>query len=98
MLNIFTVDIEDYFHPSEVGAAISPYDWSKLPSRVTLGTSLLLDTLARHNIHATFFILGWVASHSPKLVKRIADAGHEIGCHSNEHRLVYDLSPTQFKL
>ncbi|MBV9083289.1 MAG: DUF3473 domain-containing protein [Acidobacteriaceae bacterium] len=97
MHNIFTVDLEDYFHPTEVGAGIPPFDWGSFPSRVVVGTSFLLDTLARYDIRATFFVLGWVASHNPKLVRRIADAGHEIACHSNQHRLVYDLSPAQFK-
>src|ERR1700749_3643726 len=97
MLNIFTVDTEDYFHPTEVGSGIPFEKWGSFPSRVSFGTSLLLDTLAEHKIQATFFVLGWVASSNPKLVRRIADAGHEIGCHSHEHRLIYDLSPSRFK-
>jgi polysaccharide deacetylase family protein (PEP-CTERM system associated) len=97
MLNAFTVDVEDYFHPSEVGAGLGPHHWSSLPSRVEIGTSSLLELLARHSIRATFFILGWVASEKPALVRRIAEAGHEIACHSNEHRLIYELSPSEFK-
>lgn len=97
MLNAFTVDVEDYFHPSEVCATIGPERWSSLPSRVELGTSFLLDLLGRHQVRATFFVLGWVASEKPGLIRRIAEAGHEIACHSNEHRLIYDLSPAEFK-
>lgn len=97
MLNVFTIDVEDYFHPSEVGSALTPNDWSCLPSRVDIGTRFLLDLLAEYHCRGTFFILGWVASQYPALVRRIAEAGHEIACHSNEHRLVYDLSPSEFK-
>jgi polysaccharide deacetylase family protein (PEP-CTERM system associated) len=97
MLNAFTVDVEDYFHPSEVGSDMGPNTWSTLPSRVEMGTSSLLDLLASHGVRATFFILGWVASEKPALVRRIAEAGHEIACHSNEHRLIYELSPSEFK-
>jgi polysaccharide deacetylase family protein (PEP-CTERM system associated) len=97
MLNAFTVDVEEYFHPSEVGTDLSSSRWCSLPSRVEIGTAYLLDLLAKFNVKATFFILGWVAAEHPKLVQRIAEAGHEIACHSHEHRLVYELSPSQFK-
>lgn len=97
MLNAFTVDVEDYFHPSEVGAGLGPDRWSLLPSRVEYGTSFLLDLLARHRVRGTFFVLGWVASQKPALVRRIAEAGHEIACHSHEHRLIYELSPAEFR-
>jgi polysaccharide deacetylase family protein (PEP-CTERM system associated) len=97
MVNAFTVDVEDYFHPSEVGAGISPDCWSSLASRVEIGTSFVLELLASHNVRGTFFILGWVAAHKPALVRRIAEAGHEVACHSYQHRLIYELSPTQFK-
>ena len=57
----------------------------------------LLDLLAQHNTIATFFIVGWVAQRQPELVRTILSAGHEIGCHSFDHRLVYDLTPSQFR-
>lgn len=97
MLNAFTIDVEEYFHPSEVGTRLTSSDWSSLPSRVEIGTAYLLDLLATFDVRATFFILGWVASEHPKLVRRVAEAGHEIGCHSHKHRLVYELSPSEFK-
>jgi polysaccharide deacetylase family protein (PEP-CTERM system associated) len=68
-----------------------------LPSRVERSTAYLLELLANRNVQATFFILGWVAAKHPKLVRRVAEAGHEIACHSYEHRLVYEVSPAQFK-
>jgi polysaccharide deacetylase family protein (PEP-CTERM system associated) len=95
MINIFSVDLEDYFHPTEVTSDIGK--WTEYPSRIHLGTNFLLDELAARNIRATFFILGWVAEQHPSLVRRIADAGHEIGCHSYSHRLVYNLTPHEFR-
>jgi polysaccharide deacetylase family protein (PEP-CTERM system associated) len=95
MVNVFSVDLEDYFHPTEVAADLN--EWSKLPSRIDVGTNFLLQELAKRNLQATFFVLGWVAEQHPALVKRIAEAGHEIGCHSYAHRLVYDLTPTEFR-
>jgi polysaccharide deacetylase family protein (PEP-CTERM system associated) len=64
---------------------------------VDVGVNFLLEILAERQIRATFFILGWIATYHPRLVRRIADAGHEIGCHSNLHRLVYRLSPDEFR-
>lgn len=54
-------------------------------------TPRLLDTLAGHGVHATFFLLGGFAQAQPDLVRRIAAAGHLIGNHSWSHP---DLSRT----
>jgi polysaccharide deacetylase family protein (PEP-CTERM system associated) len=97
MLNIISVDVEDYFHPTEIQSYIQIQDWETLAPRVEQGTRRTLELFARHNTRGTFFILGWVAQRYPALVREIAAAGHEIGCHSFWHRLVYDLSPEQFR-
>jgi len=95
MLNAFSVDVEDWFHVCGV-AALGPERWSSLPSRVVSTTVRVLDLLARHDIHATFFILGWVAAAHPALIARIRDAGHEIGSHGDRHQRVYELGPEAF--
>lgn len=97
MLNILTVDVEDYFHPTEIQNTIRITEWDRLPSRVELATRKVLDLLRRYETQATFFVLGWVADRHPRLIYDIHRAGHEIGCHSYEHRLVYDLTPSQFR-
>jgi polysaccharide deacetylase family protein (PEP-CTERM system associated) len=97
VVNILSIDVEDYFHPSEVQSSIDPSRWATLPSRVESSTNQILDLLDLHDVKATFFILGWVAEHHPKLVREIANRGHEIGCHSYAHQLVFDLSPAQFR-
>lgn len=95
MRNIFSVDVEDYFHPAEVSR--NPSEWPGFADRVEIGTNLLLDLLAQHAFRATFFLLGWIAERHPGLVRRITLAGHEIGCHSHLHRLVFSLSPEEFR-
>jgi polysaccharide deacetylase family sporulation protein PdaB len=48
-------------------------------------TEFILETLAKHDIKATFFLCGvWVKAY-PEDVKAIAAAGHEIGNHSLTH-------------
>ena len=49
-------------------------------------TPLILDALHRANAHAVFFVLGEAVDHSPSLVRRIVDEGHQIGIHGYYHR------------
>jgi polysaccharide deacetylase family protein (PEP-CTERM system associated) len=97
MLNALTVDVEEYFHPTEVRSSADLSQWTLLPSRLERQTKVVLELLERHGIQATFFILGWVADNRPGVVRQIANAGHEIGCHSYAHELIYDLTPQTFR-
>ena len=97
MLNAFTVDVEDYFQVSSFDRVVPRSTWDSRNSRVVASTERLLDLVARHQVRGTFFILGWVADRFPRLIRRIADAGHELGCHSYWHRLIYDLSEAEFR-
>jgi len=45
----------------------------------------VLDLLARHNLQATFFVVGEKALKYPQLIKAILDQGHTIGNHSWNH-------------
>lgn len=48
-------------------------------------TAAVLDTLARRDARATFFVLGRQVERHPRLLHRIRDAGHEIGIHGYDH-------------
>ncbi len=48
-------------------------------------TSSILDILAKHHVHSTFFITGDWANLYPDLVRRIHTDGHEIGNHTMHH-------------
>ncbi|MEZ6122038.1 MAG: DUF3473 domain-containing protein [Planctomycetaceae bacterium] len=93
----FTVDVEDYFHVSAFSSVISPADWNQYECRVERNTHTVLNIAAQSGTVGTFFILGWVADRFPKLVSEIRQAGHEIGCHSQWHQLVYELGPERFR-
>lgn len=94
--NAFTVDVEDYFHVSGFSDRIAPRDWASIPCRVEANTERLLELLKEKKVYGTFFVLGWVAERYPKLIQRIAGEGHELGCHSYWHRLVYNMTPQEF--
>jgi polysaccharide deacetylase family protein (PEP-CTERM system associated) len=95
--DIFTVDVEDWFHILEVKDAPNLADWEKLPSRVERNFKELLELLAISNVKATCFVLGWIASHFPGLIREAADLGHEIASHGYGHQVVTGLSREQFR-
>jgi len=95
--NIISVDVEEYFHPTELAGYVRPDEWATLPSLVEPQTRRVLEIFDRHQAKGTFFVLGWVAEHYPGLVREIASRGHEIACHSYWHRLIYDLTPAEFR-
>ena len=97
MRNVLSIDVEEYFHPTELQCAAERTGWCAFPSRIEAQIDELLELLEFHRTSATFFILGWVAEHHPKVVRRIAAEGHEIACHSHLHRLVYNLTPAEFR-
>jgi polysaccharide deacetylase family protein (PEP-CTERM system associated) len=97
MLNALTIDVEEYFHPAEIQASVGPEHWDTLPSRIEDQVLQILELLDRRRVKATFFVLGWVAEHQPRCIRTIVAAGHEIGCHSYAHQLVYHLTPTGFR-
>src|SRR5688572_17970581 len=92
-----SVDVEDYFHVSAFDQSVDRRDWDHLESRVEANTDRLLSIFDDVGLRATFFVLGWVAERYPRLVRRIAARGHELACHSHEHRLVYNLTRDEFR-
>ena len=95
--NVVSVDVEDYFHAEVFSGVMDSSRWESHASRVKANTRRLLELLGALNVHATFFVLGWVADRFPGLVREIAAGGHELGCHSYWHRLIYKLQPAEFR-
>ncbi len=48
-------------------------------------TPLLLDSLRVHKVRATFFAVGQKSEEYPELLRRIAQAGHQVACHTYSH-------------
>jgi polysaccharide deacetylase family protein (PEP-CTERM system associated) len=96
-VNLFTVDLEEWFHICGVDGSLAPANWDRLPSRVELTTTLLLELLDDVQVPATFFTVGWVAERHPRLIETVRTAGHTIGSHSYSHSRAYDLGPAAFE-
>ena len=97
IVDAMSVDLEDYFHVEAFAGSVSRADWPHFESRVRRNTERVLELFGRYNCRATFFVLGWVAERDPALIREVASAGHEIGCHSYWHRRVNTLSPAEFR-
>jgi polysaccharide deacetylase family protein (PEP-CTERM system associated) len=92
-----SVDVEDYFHVAAFRNSVRLGDWGNLPSRVQANTAKVLDLFDELGVKATFFVLGWVAEKYPEIVRQISRAGHELGCHSFSHQLIYEIGPDAFR-
>lgn len=95
--HFFTVDVEEYFQVQAFESVVTRDSWLSRPSRVGRSVDVLLECLARHETRATFFVLGWVATHHPDVVRAIGDAGHEIASHGFWHRRVRTQRPSEFR-
>lgn len=97
MRNALTVDLEDYYHVSAFSKNITQEQWGLQEDRVERSTDLLLEWFAHAGYKATFFTLGWVAEQHPQIIRRVAEQGHEVACHSLRHRTVYEMTPLEFR-
>ena len=97
MHNALSVDVEDWFQVGAFERTIDRSDWEGLTHRVERNTDAVLDPFAQAGVTATFFTLGWVAERYPALMRRIADAGHEVASHGYDHARVFTFTPEQFR-
>ncbi len=96
LVNALTIDVEDYFQVSAMAPYITRSQWDSMPCRVERNVDVILRLLADSNAKATFFTLGWVADRYPGVVRRISEAGHELGSHGYGHLRASDQSPEEF--
>lgn len=96
--HVLSIDVEEYFHVSAFQPFIDREQWAGMESRLEFSVSRLLDVFAQHEVSATFFVLGCVAEDHAGIVRRIAEAGHEIASHGWSHTRLTRLDPDQFRL
>lgn len=57
----------------------------------------LLEVLAKHNVRATFFLIGQFARQRPDIAREVAKQGHVIGNHTFTHPLLTFTSAAQIR-
>jgi len=90
--NILTIDLEDWYQGLEIPCS----EWGKFEDRLERITSRVLELLGDSGTKATFFVLGKIAEAQPKVVRMVADAGHEVGTHGYSHSLIFKQKPPEF--
>lgn len=94
MKSAFSIDVED-------GISLAMRDFFSQPipqtDQVERCTLKILDLLESKNVKSTFFVLGQVAEKFPDLIKKIANASHEIGIHGYNHFRIDRISQRKVK-
>ncbi len=94
--NAMTIDVEDYFQVSAFAPHIARSEWNTRECRIERNVGRILEMLAVKQIKATFFTLGWIAERYPKLIRQIAEQGHEVASHGYGHERASDLTEAAF--
>ncbi|WP_415382066.1 polysaccharide deacetylase family protein [Halosimplex sp. TS25] len=87
-----SVDFEYFTHLPAYRGARGTTD---LPAVGLDGVTSLLDAFERADATGTFFTVGEIADANPRVLRRIADAGHEIGSHTQTHRHLSEISESE---
>ena len=90
-INALSFDLEEWYHSELVEGKRSPF------SQAEEATRPILDLLDRYQTKASFFVVGEVAEQNPHLIQSIYEGGHEIGCHTFSHKLVWNLDENLFR-
>jgi polysaccharide deacetylase family protein (PEP-CTERM system associated) len=95
---ILSFDVEEHHRiEAAVGLSVDADLKSHYSERVDESTRWLLDELARHDVKATFFVVGELARDNPGLIRAIHRAGHELASHSWDHRRLCHHTPASFR-
>ncbi|RIV90891.1 DUF3473 domain-containing protein [Aurantiacibacter xanthus] len=96
VVNALSVDVEDWFQVGAFEKVIGRDAWPSLEDRVERNVEAILAMFDAAQVKATFFTLGWVAERHKRLIRRIAEAGHEIASHGWDHARVFTLTREEF--
>ena len=88
-MNILGIDFEEWYHPELIKNHVK--NDQKIP-KVFKGIDTILDLLNRHNISATFFVVGEILQHTPELIDKIISNNHEIAFHTMHHDRIDSLN------
>ena len=90
-INALSFDLEEWYHSELVEGRRSSF------SQAEEATRPILDLLDRYQTKASFFVVGELAEQNPRFIQSIFERGHEIGCHTFSHTLVWNLDESLFR-
>ena len=86
---LFSVDLEDVRSLVPGG--------ERFAERVPANIARYLEVLDAFDVRCTFFTVGDVARRYPALVRELRDRGHELACHTSDHRTLDRHDPASFR-
>lgn len=89
---VLSIDLEFFAHTPAHRSATGESDAEAVGLE---GVEFLLEELSSSDAVATFFVVSEIADTHPDLLRRIAEAGHEIASHTHSHQLLTDLNLEQ---
>jgi len=92
LLNILTVDLEEWYHPEYVRKQTLPYK----EERIQHSLRKTLDVLSKHDLKATFFLVGELVENHPEILKDLRENDHEIAFHGYHHEPLWNLDSQMF--
>jgi polysaccharide deacetylase family protein (PEP-CTERM system associated) len=92
-----SIDVEDWFQVENLRSAVPRESWPSRQLRVEKSMDRMLHLMADAGVRSTCFVLGSIAERAPQLVRRIAEAGHEIASHGYDHELIHESDHTTFR-
>lgn len=99
VINAFSIDVEGFVESNLQSFHIPDkyINQSEENREIERNTNALLEILDEVDVKATFFFIGRLARDIPGLVKKVAGAGHEIGCHNYAHIRIYGIDKDEFR-
>ena len=92
-IHALSIDLEDWYHPELVRKRVP----GEPDDQIEEATQAVLNLLARHQVAATFFVVGELAERHPGLIRKIFEGGHEIGSHGFSHRPLWEMDEYDFR-
>ncbi|RKY10258.1 MAG: polysaccharide deacetylase [Planctomycetota bacterium] len=98
VINAISIDVEGFVESNRESFHVDAkyIDPDRENDEIKKNTAACLELLEEAGVKATFFIVGRIAYDIPEVVKQIADAGHEIGCHNYEHVRLFSTNKKEF--
>jgi polysaccharide deacetylase family protein (PEP-CTERM system associated) len=88
---VLSMDVEDWYHLEYLRKFPCNREKSLLD-----GVDIYRELLAEEGIRSTFFVLGELIAQNARLLRRLAEEGHDLGLHGWEHTRPLTMTPAEF--